>query len=92
MLHTKFRENRPAGSVEEGFWRVSTIYGRGGHLGHDCDTDAANKLSFVLPKEAPHKILALIGQSVLEKIFEHCERRTTPDGRTTDHEYPIAHL
>ena len=34
MLHTKFRENRPAGSGEE---------------------DAANKISFPLPKEAPHK-------------------------------------
>ena len=33
MLHTKFRENRPAGSGED-FWRVFTIYGRGGHLGH----------------------------------------------------------
>ena len=34
MLHTKFRENRPAGSGEEDFGRVFTIYGRGGHLGH----------------------------------------------------------
>ena len=33
MLHTKFRENRPAGS-EEDFLRVLTIYGRGRHLGH----------------------------------------------------------
>ena len=33
MLHTKFRENRPAGS-EEDFRRVFTIYGCGGHLGH----------------------------------------------------------
>ena len=39
MLHTKFRENRPAGSGEE-----------------DCDPDAANNVSFPLPKEAPHKI------------------------------------
>ena len=30
MLHTKFRENRPAGSGD--FLRVFTIYGRGGHL------------------------------------------------------------
>ena len=32
MLHTKFRENRPAGSGEDlkGF----LPYGRGGHLGH----------------------------------------------------------
>ena len=34
MLHTKFRGNRPAGSREEDFCRVFTIYGRGGHLGH----------------------------------------------------------
>ena len=34
MLHTKFRENRPAGSEEEDFLVVFTIYGRGGHLGH----------------------------------------------------------
>ena len=34
MLHTKFRENRPAGSGEEDFQRVLTIYGHGGHLGH----------------------------------------------------------
>ena len=34
MLHTKFRENRPAGSGEKEFRRVFTIYGRGGLLGH----------------------------------------------------------
>ena len=34
MLHTKFRENQPAGSGEEDFRRVFTIYGRGRHLGH----------------------------------------------------------
>ena len=34
MLHTKFRGNRPAGSREEDFYRVFTIYGHGGHLGH----------------------------------------------------------
>ena len=32
MLHTKFRGNRPAGSGEEDFQRVFTIYGHGGHL------------------------------------------------------------
>ena len=54
MLHTKFRENRPAGSREDDFkgfyhiwaWRPSW----------SCDRDAANKLSYPLPKEAPHKI------------------------------------
>ena len=34
MLHTKFRENRPAGSGEEDFLRVFTIYWHGDHLGH----------------------------------------------------------
>ena len=34
MLHTKFRENWPAGSGEEDFLRVFTKYGHSGHLGH----------------------------------------------------------
>ena len=34
MLHTKIRENLPAGSGEEDFLRVCIIYGRDGHLGH----------------------------------------------------------
>ena len=34
MLNTKFHGNQPAGSGEEDFLRVFTIYGYGGHLGH----------------------------------------------------------
>ena len=34
MLHNKFPGNLPAGSGEEDFKRVFTIYGHGGHLGH----------------------------------------------------------
>ena len=34
MLHTKFCRNQPAGSGEEEFLRVFSIYGRGSHLGH----------------------------------------------------------
>ena len=34
MLNTKFRGNRPAGSKEEDFERIFTMYGRVGHLGH----------------------------------------------------------
>ena len=34
MLHTKFRENWPAGPGEKDILRVFTIYGHGGHLGH----------------------------------------------------------
>ena len=33
MLHTKFHGNQPAGSGED-FYRLFTIYGHGGHLGH----------------------------------------------------------
>ena len=42
MLHTKFRENRPAGSGKEDFKRVFTIYGRGGHLGHVTQVPRTN--------------------------------------------------
>ena len=42
MLHTKFRENLPAGSGEENFWRVFTIYGHGGHLGHVTQMQQTN--------------------------------------------------
>ena len=34
MLHTKSQGHQPSGSGEEIFYRVFTIYGRGGHLGH----------------------------------------------------------
>ena len=34
MLHIKVCENRPAGSGEEDFLVVFTIYGGGGHLSH----------------------------------------------------------
>ena len=55
MIHTKFRGNRPAGSGEEDFLVVFTIYERGGHLGHG-DPVFTNKLSFHISTEAPHKI------------------------------------
>ena len=42
MLHTKFHGNRPAGSGEEDFLSVFTIYGRGGHLGHVTQMPRAN--------------------------------------------------
>ena len=34
MLYNNLRRNLPAGSREEDYWRVFTIYGSGGHLGH----------------------------------------------------------
>ena len=49
MLHTKFRGNRPAGSGEEDFLRVFTIYGHGGHLGHVTRIMLIN-FHFLVPK------------------------------------------
>ena len=56
MLNAKFRGNRPAGSGEEDFLRVFTIYRRGGHLGHVTRMPSTNFRS-PYPNEAPHKIL-----------------------------------
>ena len=61
--------------ILEGFyhiwaWRPSRL----------CDQDPMNKLSFLLPKEAQHKI-STEGQAVLEKnVFEIVD-----DGRTPEH-------
>ena len=49
MLHTKFRENWPAGSGEEDFCRVLTIYGRVGHLGHVTSTISSD-FYFLVPE------------------------------------------
>ena len=46
MLHTKFRGNRSAGSGEEDFQRVFTIYGHGGHLGHVTSIMSSMTLTF----------------------------------------------
>ena len=53
MLHTKFHGNRPAGSgkIFEGF-----LYIRAWRPSWSCDPDAANKISFPLPKEAQRRI------------------------------------
>ena len=34
MLHAKFQDHRTSGSGEVDFFKVFTIYGHGGHLGH----------------------------------------------------------
>ena len=49
MQHTKFRENRPAGSGEEDFLRVFTIYGNGGHVGHVTSIMLTN-FHFLVPE------------------------------------------
>ena len=54
MLHIKFRGNPPAGFGEEDFEGFYHIWAW--QLSWSCDPDAANKISFPLPKESPHKI------------------------------------
>ena len=66
MLHTKFRENRPAGSGEEDFRRVFTIYRCGGHLGHVTSIMSLD-FHFLVP-ESLHTKWVQIGTVVSEKI------------------------
>ena len=54
MLHAKFRGNRTIGSREDFFKGFYHIWAWQPSL--SCDPDGANKLSFPLPKEDPHKI------------------------------------
>ena len=48
MLHTKFHGNRPAGSGEEDFLRIFTIYGRGGLLG-PVTSNMSSDFHFLVP-------------------------------------------
>ena len=67
MLHTKFRGNRSAGSGEEDFQKVSTIYGHGGHLGHV--TSIMSSDFHILVPGSFHKKLIQIRKVVSEKIW-----------------------
>ena len=53
MLHTKFRGNQLAGSGEEDFSSVFTIYGCGGQLGH-VTSIMSSDFYFLVP-ESFHK-------------------------------------
>ena len=95
MLHTKFRENPPPGSGEEDFWRVFTIYGRGGHLGHVTHMPRTNFRS-PYPSRLKIKFGFDWASGFWEEDVWNClRRRRTDDGRTTDgltpdHGYPIS--
>ena len=90
MLHTKFRENRPAGSGEEDFWRVFTLYGRGGHLGHVTQMPRT-KYRSPYPRRL-HIKFGFDWQSGFgeEDLWALWTTTTDDDGRTLDHEYPIS--
>ena len=49
MLLAKFRGNQPAGSTEEDFRRIFTIYGRLSHLGH-VTSIMLSDFHFLLPE------------------------------------------
>ena len=66
MLHTKFRGNRSAGSGEEDFHRVSSIYGHGGHFSHVTSIMSSDFQSLYL--KAFIKNLIQIRSVVSEKI------------------------
>ena len=68
MLHTKFRENRTAGSGKEDFRVVFTIYGRGGHLGHVTRISRSN-FRFLFPWMLHIKFRQAVSE---KKIFEKC--------------------
>ena len=57
MLHTMLWGNLPAGSGEENFCRVFTIYGPGGHLGH-VTIIMSSDFHFLVP-ESFHKKFGL---------------------------------
>ena len=55
MQHTKFHGNQPAGSREEDYYRVFTIYGHGGHLGH-VTSIMSSDFYFLVPESFHKKI------------------------------------
>ena len=67
MLHNKFHGNRPAGSGEEDFLRVFTIYGCGGHLGH-VSSIMSSDFHFLVP-ESFHTKFGSDRHSSSEKIL-----------------------
>ena len=87
MLHTERQGHWPFRSGEEDFWRVFTIYMRGGHLGHVTNTPQTN---FLPSHWGSIWNLALIGPAVLEKIFENGGRTDRRRQTTMDHGYTIS--
>ena len=57
MLHTKFHGNPSAGSGEEDFQRVSTIYGHGSHLGH-VTSIMSSDFHFLVPESFHTKFIS----------------------------------
>ena len=56
MIHAKFQNHRPSGSEEEDFLKIIAIYSQPWRPSWSCDLDHLYKLSFTVPKDAPHKV------------------------------------
>ena len=81
MLHTKFRRNRPAGSREEDFLRVFTIYGHGGHLGPVTSIILIN-FHFLVPESFHTKFGSEWLSSFLRKLdLNYCTYTTLGQGQ-----------
>ena len=79
MLHAKPQGHRPFGSGAEEFWRVFTIYGYGGHLGHVIQTPRTNFRSAIpLNMKFGFEWPSGFGEEDLWKWW------TMDDGRTDD--------
>ena len=85
MLHIKFHWNRSTGPGDEDFWRVFTIYGPGGHLGHVTQVPRTNFRSSY-PRRPHIKFGFDRPSGFWEEDVWNCWR-TTDDGRTPEHGY-----
>ena len=86
MLHAKFQGNWPSGSGEEDFLWFEHFWAWLPSL--SCDLDHLYKLSFPLPKEAPHKIWLW---SAMRFWRRRCLKSVNGRlRRTPDHGYPIS--
>ena len=71
MLNTKFRGNRPAGSTEEDFRRIFTIYGRVGHLGH-VTSIMLSDFHFLVPESFHTKFGTVVSEKIqFEFLYVH---------------------
>ena len=55
-----------------------------------CDPDAANKISFPLPREDPHKIWLRLAKRFRRRSLSIVDDDADAGGRTPDHAYPIS--
>ena len=78
MLHTKFQGHWSIGSGEEDFFKVFTIYGHGGHVGHVTQLIYIN-FTFPFSLKFSYELWCQIVQLVLRKKSFNFEIEVTFD-------------